>query len=169
MSRGGSGTDARLGQIVGEVFGHALGESSDQHALPARRALADFLEQVVHLTFVGLITISGSMRPVGRMICSTITPSERTSSCRAGVAETKIVARPAPRTRRIAAAGCRGRTAVGIRSRPAFACASDRLRTCRRSAARSHAIHRSEQEVVRKIVDQAARALAGLAPDRCRE
>src|SRR5206468_133238 len=41
--------DANLLQVVGEVLGHLLGEGGDQDALRDGDALADLLEQVVHL------------------------------------------------------------------------------------------------------------------------
>ena len=42
---------AGLGKIFSEIFGHALGERGDQHALVAFRALANFFEQIIHLPF----------------------------------------------------------------------------------------------------------------------
>ncbi len=45
--------DADLGVVVGEVFGHALGEGGDEDALVALGAVADFGEQVVDLAFDG--------------------------------------------------------------------------------------------------------------------
>ena len=37
--------------ILGQVFGHALGERRHQHALAARHAFADLVQQVVNLSF----------------------------------------------------------------------------------------------------------------------
>jgi hypothetical protein len=38
-----------VGQVVGQVFGHALGQRGDQHPLADGDALADFRQQVVDL------------------------------------------------------------------------------------------------------------------------
>ena len=45
--------DADLGVVVGEVFGHALGEGGDEDALIFGGAVADLGEEVVDLTFDG--------------------------------------------------------------------------------------------------------------------
>ena len=73
-------SDADLGVVAGEVFGHALGEGGDEHSFVAFGAVANLGEQVVDLAFDGRISTSGSTRPVGRMTCSTTTPAERVSS-----------------------------------------------------------------------------------------
>src|SRR6185369_16341003 len=44
---------AKLRVVVGELFGHALGEGRDQHALVFLRAHADLREQVVDLAADG--------------------------------------------------------------------------------------------------------------------
>ena len=41
--------DAELGEVVGQVLGHPLGERGDQHPLARRHALADPRQQVVDL------------------------------------------------------------------------------------------------------------------------
>src|SRR5512136_2089475 len=41
--------DTVLGEIVGQVFGHALGERCDQYALPARHARVDLRQEVIDL------------------------------------------------------------------------------------------------------------------------
>ncbi|MNQ74103.1 hypothetical protein D3C85_888550 [compost metagenome] len=38
-----------IGQVVGQVFGHALGQGGDQHSLLDRHALGDFRQQVIDL------------------------------------------------------------------------------------------------------------------------
>ncbi|MCY1451707.1 hypothetical protein D9M71_685870 [compost metagenome] len=38
-----------IGEVIGEVFGHALGQGGDQHTLFHGNTLADFREQVVDL------------------------------------------------------------------------------------------------------------------------
>ena len=43
-------------------------------------AIANLVQQVVNLAFDGTDLDSGSMRPVGRMICSTTTPADLVSS-----------------------------------------------------------------------------------------
>jgi uncharacterized protein YcfJ len=45
--------DADLGVVVGEVFGHALGEGGDEDALVDGGAVADLGEEVVDLAFDG--------------------------------------------------------------------------------------------------------------------
>ena len=45
---------ARLGEEVGELLGHALGEGGDEHPLVALGAQADLLEEVVDLALRGL-------------------------------------------------------------------------------------------------------------------
>ena len=40
---------ADFGVILGQIFGHALGQRGHQHALAACHALANFVQQVVHL------------------------------------------------------------------------------------------------------------------------
>src|SRR5581483_7060483 len=45
--------DAHLGVVLRKIFGHTLGERSDEHALFAFDALANFVEQVVDLAFDG--------------------------------------------------------------------------------------------------------------------
>ena len=72
--------DADFGVVVGEVFGHALGEGGDEDALVFCGAVADLGEEVVDLAFDGADFYCGSMRPVGRMICSTTTPADLVSS-----------------------------------------------------------------------------------------
>ena len=41
--------DAHVGEVLGEVLRHALGEGGHQHPLLGRGALAHLLEQVLHL------------------------------------------------------------------------------------------------------------------------
>ena len=43
--------DPHLGVILGQIFGHALGQGGDQHALATRHPLADFMQQIVNLSF----------------------------------------------------------------------------------------------------------------------
>jgi hypothetical protein len=66
--------------VLGEILGHALGERRHEHALAALDALADLAEQVVDLARDGPHLDLGIERPVGRMICSTTTPSVFSSS-----------------------------------------------------------------------------------------
>ena len=42
-----------LGQIVGEIFGHALGERGDDHPLVFVGPDADLTQQIIHLAFRG--------------------------------------------------------------------------------------------------------------------
>ena len=44
---------AIFGQVIGEVFGHALGQGGDQHPLLFVGPLADFAEQIIHLALGG--------------------------------------------------------------------------------------------------------------------
>ena len=44
---------AVLRQIVGEIFGHALGERGHEHPLPLICPDTDFAEQVIHLAVGG--------------------------------------------------------------------------------------------------------------------
>jgi hypothetical protein len=73
--------DAYFGLVAGEVFGHALGESVTRtrwfFAMRSR------------------ISATGSMRPVGRMICSTTTPAfgEFAGAWGGGIDEVGIISR----------------------------------------------------------------------------
>ena len=61
-----------LEQVVGQVFGHLLGEGGDQDPLAARRPAASISAMRSSIwPLVGRTTTSGSTRPVGRTICST--------------------------------------------------------------------------------------------------
>ena len=73
---------AELAVVVGQVLGHALGQRGDRaRARSSRRALSDLGEQVVHLArHRAHLDRAGPCRPVGRMICSTTTPSAFWSS-----------------------------------------------------------------------------------------
>ena len=134
--------DARFEQVVGEILRHLLRQRRHEHTLtpPPRAARISFRRSSIWFR-VGRSSTSGSTRQVGRISCSA-TRFDRRSSQAPGVAETKTSAAPSPGTRRSAAAGCRARSAAGSRSRPVSACASGRLRTCRRSAAPSDATRR---------------------------
>jgi len=66
--------------VLGQVLGHALGERGDEDALVAGRPEADLGQQVVHLAFTGRTSTTGSIRPVGRITCSTTTPPAFCSS-----------------------------------------------------------------------------------------
>ena len=70
---------------------------------------------------VGRTSTAGSTRPVGRMICSTMSGLFQLVRPGRG-ARRRRPAAPWPRTRRSAAAGCRARWADGSRSRRASAC-----------------------------------------------
>ena len=63
--------DPHLDQVVGEVLGHLLRERGDEDALVALGPLADLLDQVVDLALRRPDLDLGSIRPVGRTICST--------------------------------------------------------------------------------------------------
>ncbi len=79
--------DAELEQVVGEVLGHLLGERGDEHplvALDARPLISATRSSIWPL--VGRTITSGSMRPVGRTICST-TCVDISSSYGLGVAD----------------------------------------------------------------------------------
>ena len=66
--------DVVLEQVVREVLGHLYGKGRDEYTLAVLDALGDLVEEVVDLVLVGRTSTSGSTRPVGRMICSTICP-----------------------------------------------------------------------------------------------
>ena len=67
------GLDAHFFEVVGQVLGHALGQRRHQDALAlAPRAPAPARSGPPPGPSVGLTSMSGSIRPVGRMICSTI-------------------------------------------------------------------------------------------------
>ena len=73
--------DADLGVVFRQVFGHALGQGRDQHpliALGARRGFLQAGRPSARLT--GGLRPPGSIRPVGRMICSTTSPPDFVSS-----------------------------------------------------------------------------------------
>jgi hypothetical protein len=59
-------------EVVGEVLGGAFGEGGDEDALAALDALAAELDGFVDLAFERAMVMTGSSRPVGRMICSTM-------------------------------------------------------------------------------------------------
>ena len=63
--------DAVLGKIIGQVFGHALGERGDQHALIDLDALVDLRQQVVDLRRRRPHFDLRIDKPVGRTTCST--------------------------------------------------------------------------------------------------
>ena len=73
-----------------QVLRHLLGEGGDEHTLLERHPLADLAEQILDLNGPFRPTVHfGLTRPVGRMICSTITPADSFfSSYSDGVAET---------------------------------------------------------------------------------
>ena len=67
--------------VLGQVLGHALGERRDQHALALRApACGSRASRSSTWPFTGRTSISGSIRPVGRMTCSTTTPPAFCSS-----------------------------------------------------------------------------------------
>jgi hypothetical protein len=81
---------AELGVVLGEILGHALGERGDEHALVRfTRSRMRASRRSSTWPATGRTVISGSMRPVGRMICSTTTPSVLLELVVAGVALTK--------------------------------------------------------------------------------
>ena len=76
--------------VFGQVLGHALGQRRDQHAAAAwaTTAAAFGIRSSTWLS-VGRMMQTGSIRPVGRITCSTKTPPVRSSSQGPGVAETR--------------------------------------------------------------------------------
>ena len=66
--------DAVLVQIFGEVLRHALGQRGDERAIARCATSRHFAHEIVDLLRAGRISTGGSMRPVGRMTCSTKTP-----------------------------------------------------------------------------------------------
>ena len=71
---------AELPVVVGEILGHLLGERRHQDALVAADADADLSSRSSTCCPAGRTMISGSIRPVGRMSCSTTTPPAFCSS-----------------------------------------------------------------------------------------
>ena len=63
-----------LVHVLGEVLGHALGERGDQRAVAALGDLAHLVDQVVDLRLGRAHLTGGSIRPVGRITCSTKAP-----------------------------------------------------------------------------------------------
>src|SRR5690606_2483637 len=79
-----------LGQVFGEVLGHALGQGVTSTRSPiATRAL---ISPSTSSTWVatGRISTGGSTSPVGRTTSSVTSPSDSRSSYGPGVADTKI-------------------------------------------------------------------------------
>ena len=67
--------DAELLVVLRQVLRHALGQRRDQHALAlAPRASRISCSRSSTWPLTGRTSIGGSIRPVGRMICSTTTP-----------------------------------------------------------------------------------------------
>jgi DNA-binding FrmR family transcriptional regulator len=75
-----------LAEEVGELLGHLLRQRRDEHALVALDPHRISSSRSSIWPFDGFTTISGSTRPVGRMICST-TPSAMPISYLPGVAD----------------------------------------------------------------------------------
>jgi hypothetical protein len=71
--------DPHLEQVVREVLGHLLGQCRDEHPLAGLGALADLLDQVVHLAAGGPDLDLGVDEPVGRTICSAMRLEVRSS------------------------------------------------------------------------------------------
>jgi len=65
---------AVLGEVVGQLLGHALGERGHQDPFPARHAQADLAEQVVHLRRGGPHLEARVDQARRRTTCSTICP-----------------------------------------------------------------------------------------------
>ncbi len=38
-----------VGEVVGQILGHALGEGGDQHPIPSPAYLANFFQKIIHL------------------------------------------------------------------------------------------------------------------------
>ena len=72
--------NAGVEEVVGEVFGHFLGEGGDEDAfvLAVRVRISPMRSSIWPV--VGLTVILGSTRPVGRMTCSTYSPPAAVSS-----------------------------------------------------------------------------------------
>ena len=75
--------------VAGQVLGHLLGQGRDESPLvrlrPGSRSPSS---RSSTWPWTGRISISGSIRPVGRMTCSTTRPCVFSSSYAPGVAET---------------------------------------------------------------------------------
>ena len=71
---------ADLGVVLGQVFGHALGQRGHQHALVACHARGSHAADRRSGPSPDALSTCGSTSPVGRMICSTTTPADRVSS-----------------------------------------------------------------------------------------
>ena len=121
--------DAELEEVVGEVLGHLLGQRGDEDPLVALGRSRISCTRSSIWPLVGLTTTSGSMRPVGRMICST----DAVARDRARTAPASPTGRPSGRSGRrtppTSAAGCPSRWAAGSRGRRGSVCGTCRLRT----------------------------------------
>ena len=80
--------NADLGVVAGQVFGHALGERGDQHALIALGAVANLCEEIVDLAFHGANLNFGIDEPGGPDDLLDDHAADRVSSYGPGVAET---------------------------------------------------------------------------------
>ena len=85
---------ALLGQVIRQIFGQPLGQGRDQHAARRPRPAREFARADAALApRRGLISITGSNKPVGRMTCSTTSPPDCCNSYGPGVAETYTTSR----------------------------------------------------------------------------
>ena len=66
--------------VIGQVFGHALGQRGDEDAFAAPRTARISSSRSSTWFVAGRISTSGSTSPVGRTTCSTIRPSLSFSS-----------------------------------------------------------------------------------------
>ena len=128
--------DALLVQILGEVFGHALGQHGDQRAVTLARDLPHLADEVVDL-WARRPDVDRRIDQPGRTddlldedaAGFVPSPSGRASPRRRRSA---AASRPIPRS---AAAGCPCTRAGGSRIRRASPCGGSRRGTCRRAAA----------------------------------
>ena len=80
--------DALLVHVLGQVLGHALGQHGDQRAVAGAATSRHSAIRSSTWVATGRISTGGSIRPVGRITCSTKTPPVRSISHGPGVAET---------------------------------------------------------------------------------
>ena len=124
---GGTAPDADLGEVVGQLLRHPLGQRRHEDALvPRRRRPGRPRAGRPPGPSTGRISICGSSRPVGRMTCSTISPPARSSSSLLGVALTamtwwtrsrELVVGQRTVVQRATAGGTRSRPATCLRER----------------------------------------------------
>ena len=152
--------EPRLLQVVGEVLGHALRQRRDQHALALLAVRADLVAAGRPPgPRPGAPRSRGSMSPVGRMICSTTTPPDCSSSRTAPAwRETKMVCaassqNSSKRSGRLSSAhGSRKpySTSVCLRARSPWYIAADlrhRRRATRRRSVRKSSGKKSSRRV----------------------